>query len=429
MAEEVIDVSKKPKTERKHLTGFSSDVVRISDNLIEKENRYASGISELDRLLSGGLVDGQIVLLAGPPGIGKSTLMLQAANGLSKDKKILYVSGEESVSQVGSRAKRLKVKSDNIFLVSETNLDNVIEICRKQKPKVLIIDSIQTLYHPEFTGSPGTVGQVRESAAELLRFCKPEGIILFILGHVTKEGELAGPKVLEHIVDTVLYFDTEKDCLLRMLRVYKNRFGSTSELGIFQMQENGLESMDDVGLFFSDSTKDKHVKGRAFSIALEGTRPILSEIQALVTSTRYPFPRRMVTGMDLNRCQILFAAMEKHLGINLENKDVFVSLAGGLKLKDPALDLAVCAAVLSSAKDMELPNDWIFIGEVGILGQLARVPFLQGRVKEAKRLGFKKALTPMSVKKDDFKLSDFETAFLRDIADLLGEIKKTVSKI
>lgn len=396
MAEEVVrQESKTAKAARKSFTDFSSEMTTLKDARVQDLKRLPTGIKEFDRLTCGGLVEGQLILLAGAPGIGKSTLMLQLAGKLAEGKKVLYVSGEESSSQIAGRAARLKVKGDNITLLSETNIENIIKAVEEAKPQILIIDSIQTVYHPEFSSSAGTIGQVRESAAEILRLAKPKGIIVFILGHVTKDGALAGPKVLEHMVDSVLYFDTERDNVLRMLRAHKNRFGSTSETALFKMGPHGLEDVEDASAYFSQTSRSKAMTGRAFSVAAEGSRPILTEVQALVSPTHYPFPRRIATGIDLNRCQMLLAALEKHVNINLETKDVYVSLAGGSKISDPALDMAVCAAVISSARDKALPGNFVFIGEVGILGQAAPAYMTERRVEEALRLGMKKIFVPV----------------------------------
>ncbi len=394
MTEEV-EASGKTKADRRTtMSGMTSEVISLSKAGGQDGTRILTGISELDRLLGSGLIKGQMLLMAGAPGIGKSTLMMQIAGSLSKNQPLLYVTGEESVAQAGSRAARLKVVSDNIYLLSETDLSKIAEAYRNIKPAFLVIDSIQTVFHPELAGASGTVGQIRESASELLRMCKPDGTVLFVLGHITKDGDLAGPKVLEHIVDTVLYFDTERYSFLRMLRAHKNRFGPTDELGIFQMTETGLVPVDDASGYFTTAAQTDDLCGRAFTITMEGTRPIFTEVQALVTPTRYPFPRRMATGIDLNRCQILLAAIEKHLGISLESRDVFINLPGGLKVKDPALDMAVCAAVISSAREIPLPHDAVFIGEAGILGQISQAAWLAGRLKEAERLGIKQAFIP-----------------------------------
>ena len=398
-------------------------MVKLSESKAVKEPRIETHIPEFDRLLGGGLVKGQLTLLAGAPGIGKSTLMLQVAAELSKQFKVLYISGEESTGQISGRAQRLEIDGKNIFLLCETDIQKIVESVENEKPEVLILDSIQTVYHPEFTSSAGTVAQVRECTSELVRLCKPKGIITFVLGHVTKDGELAGPKILEHMVDCVLYFDTEKDNVLRLLRPHKNRFGSTGEIGLFKMTAHGLESVENASEYFAQTSRERALKGRAYSLALEGSRPILTEVQALVPPTRYPFPRRVATGIDLNRCLMLFAALEKHIGLNLDNKDIFVSLAGGVKLKDPALDLAVCAAVISSCKEVPLPHDSVFMAEVGILGQVAKVPLIDRRLDEAQRLGFKKAYAAIVSKTEKQKLRDMTLFELTDLNELALKLR------
>lgn len=410
--------SKKPSARTRSFTDFSSEVVKLSESKAVKEPRIETHIAEFDRLLGGGLVKGQLTLLAGAPGIGKSTLMLQVAAQLSKERKVLYISGEESIDQISGRAQRLGVKGDNIFLHCETDIQKIVESVQNVNPDVLILDSIQTVFHPEFTSSAGTVAQVRECTSELVRLCKPKGIITFVLGHVTKDGELAGPKILEHMVDCVLYFDTEKDNVLRLLRPHKNRFGSTGEIGLFKMTSRGLESVENASEYFAQTSRERALKGRAYCLALEGSRPLLTEIQALVSPTRYPFPRRVATGVDLNRCLMLFAALEKHVGLALDNKDIFVSLAGGVKLKDPALDLAVCAAVISSAKDVAVAHDNVFMAEVGILGQVAKVPLMDRRLDEAQRLGFQKAFTAPVTQEEKAKIKTMTVAELLDLNDL-----------
>ncbi len=415
--------SKKAAQRTRSFTEFSSEIVKLADSKAVKEPRIQTHISEFDRLLGGGLVKGQITLLAGAPGIGKSTLMLQVAAALSKTLKVLYISGEESISQISGRAQRLGVGSENIYLHCETDIQKIVESVEQVAPDVLVLDSIQTVYHPEFTSSAGTVGQVRECASELVRLCKPKGIITFVLGHVTKDGELAGPKVLEHMVDSVLYFDTEKDNVLRLLRPHKNRFGSTGEIGLFKMTSSGLEGVENASEYFAQTSKERALKGRAYSLALEGSRPLLTEVQALVSPTHYPYPRRVTTGVDLNRCLMLFAALEKHIGLPLDNKDIFVSLAGGVKLKDPALDLAVCAAVISSCKEIPIAHDSLFMAEVGILGQAAKVPLLDRRLEEARRLGFQKAYTAALSRTEKRNLKDLAVLELADLNDLALKLR------
>lgn len=423
LAEEVKQQESKKEKRIRSFTDFSSEIIKLSDSRAVKETRIPTGIGEFDRLLGGGLVKGQITLLAGAPGIGKSTLMLQVADALAKNLKVLYISGEESISQISGRAQRLGVNNPNIFLHCETNIQNIIESVENVSPDVLVLDSIQTVYHPEFTSSAGTVGQVRECAAELVRLCKPKGIITFVLGHVTKDGELAGPKILEHMVDSVLYFDTEKDNVLRLLRPHKNRFGSTAEIGLFKMTGHGLEGVENAGEYFAQTSARSALKGRAYTLALEGSRPLLTEVQALASPTHYPYPRRVTTGVDLNRCLMLFAALEKHVGLSLDNKDIYVSIAGGVKLKDPALDLAVCAAVISSVKDVAIPHEWVFLAEVGILGQIAKVPLMERRLEEAQRLGFKTAFTAPLSKQEKQHLAGLTLQEITEINELALKLR------
>ncbi|HAT72688.1 MAG TPA: DNA repair protein RadA [Elusimicrobia bacterium] len=428
LVEEAEEVLTKAAAKARGLTDFSEPPVRLSEARAIKAEHASTGISELDRALGGGLVKGQVVLLAGPPGIGKSTLTLETCSALAAGayagKKILYVSGEESISQVGSRAERLGARSENVYLMSETNLARIIEEFRSLKPAFLVIDSIQTVYHPEFVGSPGSVGQIRECASELLKTVKAAGVPLFLLGHVTKEGSLAGPKVLEHIVDTVLYFDAEKNNVYRVLRPHKNRFGPVDETGIFEMTALGLRSVEDAGLLFADSDRERELAGRAFAVAFEGARPVLAEIQALASRSYLPYPRRTVTGMDLNRAQMLIAALEKNLGLRFDEMDVFASLQGGIRLKDSALDLAFCAALVSSARDIPLPPDVVFLGEVGILAQVSSPGFLDRRLAEAERLGFKTAFVPRLPKKDEGRFKTLRLEVVRDMGGLYAALAK-----
>ena len=404
MAEE-IEAAQTEAHWQRGLSGFpdsrhgSSDSPLSLDEALKRpqtadEERLATGFSELDRLLGGGALPGQVILLAGPPGIGKSTLVLQAAASLGSKRRFLYVSGEESREQVLGRARRLGLSSDRLFLLSETNLASIMTHAEKAAAEGLVVDSIQTIFHPELPASPGSVVQVRECAFALLARAKAAGMPLFLLGHVTKDGALAGPKLLEHMVDTVLYFDSERQGALRILRATKNRFGPTDEIGLFEMSAEGLRDVPEASSFFRFGASDEPVAGRASSISIEGTRPLVVQVESLAVYTRYPLPRRMATGIDLNRVMVLLAASEKHLRLKLENQDVFVSLAGGLKLKDPAIDLAVCLSVASALSDAPIGPEWALVGEVGLLGQLRSVSHLETRLKEAVRAGFRKALVP-----------------------------------
>ncbi|MDR2395998.1 MAG: DNA repair protein RadA [Endomicrobium sp.] len=383
----------KKKLPQRQFTGFSSDVLKLNDISIIDFSKYKTNVKEFDNMIGGGVVAGSLILLGGAPGIGKSTLMLHIANALSQYDTVLYISGEESLSQVKSRAERLKVNKDNILLASETNLQNIIEAINKIEPKFLIIDSIQTTYHPELTSAPGTVAQVRETAAEFLRIAKSKNIIVFLLGHVTKEGDLAGPRVLEHIVDTVLYFENERQHIYRILRAYKNRFGPTSEIGIFEMTSSGLREVETPSLIFL-SERALNSAGNIVTVAMEGTRPILLEVQALTSRTVFGMPRRMVSGYDSNRIIILIAVLEKRLGIPLGNQDIFVNIVGGVKVKETFIDLAAACAIMSANYGFVCPKDLIAFGEVGLSGEIRAVSLIGERIAEAEKLGFKKAIVP-----------------------------------
>lgn len=426
--EEAEEVVSKAAEKVRGLTDFSEAPVKLSDAKAMQCEYIKTGVEELDRALGGGIVHGQVILLAGQPGIGKSTLTIETCASLAsnafKNNKILYVSGEESLGQLGSRAARLGIKSDNVYLMSETNLAKIIEQFKKIKPSFLVMDSIQTVYHPDFAGSPGSVGQIRECASELLKMVKALNTPMFLLGHVTKEGSLAGPKVLEHIVDTVLYFDSEKSNVYRVLRPNKNRFGPVDETGIFEMTSCGLKSVGDAGRLIGDCDRESSFVGRAFAMVFEGARPMLAEIQVLAAKSYLPYPRRTVTGFDLNRAQMLIAAIEKSLGLRFDEMDVFISLQGGIKFKDPSLDLALCAALISSSKDFPLPPDCIFMGEVGILAQISSAPFLERRLAEAERLDFKNAFTSKIRGKNEGRFKSLAVHQVNNILELYNAMCK-----
>jgi DNA repair protein RadA/Sms len=429
LVEEAQEIVSKAAAKSRGLTEFSSEPVKLSQAAASADKHTPTGVGELDRVLGGGILPGQVILLAGPPGIGKSTLLLQAAAAARASlgsKPLLYVSGEESLGQVSGRAARLGVKSDSIYLLSETNLARVLEAFAKVKPALLVVDSIQTVYHPDFAGSAGTVGQIRECAGELLRAAKTAGVPLFILGHVTKEGSLAGPKVLEHIVDTVLYFDSERDHVYRILRAHKNRFGPVDEIGIFEMTEKGLDGVPDAGRALAGEEREAPCAGRAFTMVFEGSRPLLLEVQALAARSYYPYPRRAATGMDLNRVQMLIAALEKRAGLRLDDQDVFASVQGGIKVKDPVIDLAFCAALISSALDIPLRPDEAFLGEVGILAQTYPAPLLARRLTEAARLGFKRAYVP-PFKGEKPRVQNLEIISVPDASALRAALEKATA--
>jgi DNA repair protein RadA/Sms len=391
--EERFSTQSKSGSPARQLTGFSSAVLKLNEVLVKDFSRFQTKIKEFDNMIGGGVVPGSLILLGGSPGIGKSTLMLHISDALSEHGTVLYISGEESLSQVKSRAERLKVKKDNIFLASETNLQNIIDAINKIEPKFLVIDSIQTTYHPELASAPGTVGQVRETAAELLRIAKSKNVTVFLLGHVTKEGDLAGPRVLEHIVDTVLYFENERQHTYRILRAYKNRFGPTSEIGIFEMNASGLREVSNPSLIFLGE-RAVNTAGNIVTVVMEGTRPILLEVQALAARTAFGMPRRMVSGYDANRIIILVAVLEKRLDMPLEMQDIFVNIAGGVKVKETSIDLAAACAIVSANSGFICPKDIVAFGEVGLAGEVRSVALSAERLSEAEKLGFKKAIIP-----------------------------------
>ncbi|AGC67294.1 DNA repair protein RadA [Thermoclostridium stercorarium subsp. stercorarium DSM 8532] len=361
----------------------------------ETERRITTGMQELDRVLGGGIVDGSLVLVGGDPGIGKSTLLLQVCGVLSRNSgmKILYVSGEESVKQIKIRAERLSVNSENILMVTETCFENISKLIEEINPHVVILDSIQTVYSELLSSAPGSVSQVREVTGQLMRIAKGRGVTVFIVGHVTKEGAIAGPRVLEHMVDTVLYFEGERHQNYRILRAVKNRFGSTNEIGLFEMTQYGLKEVNNPsGLFLDSRAKDQ--PGSVIVASLEGTRPMLLEIQALVTPTVFGIARRMATGIDYNRMTMLMAVLEKRIGMPLYNHDAYVNVVGGIHIDEPACDLGVVASIAGSFKNQPVDPDIVVVGEVGLTGEVRPVNQADKRIMEAKRLGFRKCLVP-----------------------------------
>ncbi len=373
--------------------GQNSAVVLLKDIALEAIERLSLDQGELDRVLGGGLVPGSVVLIGGDPGIGKSTLLLQAMAMLPPSDAPLYVTGEESLQQVTLRARRLELQLDHLRLLAHTHVETILQIAAIDKPKVMVIDSIQTMYTDTLQSAAGGVGQVRESAAQLVRFAKESGTSLFLAGHVTKEGALAGPRVLEHMVDTVLYFENEHDSRYRMIRASKNRFGTVNELGLFAMTEKGLRGVHNPSaLFLSGFRAD--VPGSVVMATWEGTRPMLVEVQALVDDSPLANPRRVTLGLDGNRLNMLLAVLHKQGGVACYNQDVFVNLVGGIKITETAADIAILLAVMSSLKEKPLPHDLIVFGEVGLSGEIRPVQYGQERLKEAAKLGFKRAIVP-----------------------------------
>ncbi|MBO4457184.1 MAG: DNA repair protein RadA [Butyrivibrio sp.] len=369
----------------------------LSEIEMKDEERADTHINELNRVLGGGLVRGSLILVGGDPGIGKSTLLLQVAGNLSGDKKdVLYISGEESLRQIKLRANRIGDFSETLKFMCETNLEIIEDTINKAKPEVVIIDSIQTMFSDAVTSAPGSVSQVRESTAVLLRIAKSLNITVFIVGHVTKEGQVAGPRVLEHMVDTVLYFEGDRHASYRILRAVKNRFGSTNEIGVFEMQDKGLAEVTNPSEFMLEG-KPENASGSIVTCSVEGTRPILIEIQALVCRSNFGFPRRQANGTDYNRVNLLMAVLEKRIGLQMGEFDAYVNLAGGMKLAEPSLDLGICMALISSFKNKPIGDDVIAFGEVGLSGEVRSVNMADSRVQEAEKLGFKTCIVPKAL--------------------------------
>ncbi len=376
-----------------------AQVVTLSSVETDEDDRMLTDIKELDRVLGGGIVKGSLVLVGGDPGIGKSTLLLQVCQRLSASgKKILYISGEESLKQIKLRANRMGEFTENLYLLCETSLDIIRGVIEQQKPDMVVIDSIQTMYNEEVASAPGSVSQVRESTNIFMQLAKGLNISIFIVGHVTKEGTVAGPRVLEHMVDTVLYFEGDRHASYRILRGVKNRFGSTNEIGVFEMRKEGLVEVKNPSEFML-SGKPEHASGSVVACAMEGTRPMLMEIQALVCKTNFGMPRRTAAGLDYNRVNLLMAVLEKRLGLPLSNYDAYVNIAGGIRLNEPAADLGIVMAIASSYKNRPIAEDVIVFGEVGLSGEVRAVTMPEQRVAEAKKLGFTTCVIPeVSVK-------------------------------
>jgi DNA repair protein RadA/Sms len=393
---------------------------------IESKNstRTSTGMSELDRVLGGGVVAGSAVLIGGEPGIGKSTLLLQAAMAY-QGKNVLYVSGEESEEQIKLRANRLKEYSDNsgLYIYSESNLNSIIEQANKNPYDLMVIDSIQTLFNPEIESSPGSVSQVRECSYKLIEFCKGRNIPLFLIGHINKEGNIAGPKVLEHLVDTVLQFEGDRNHLYRIVRTLKNRFGNSFEIGVFEMKPDGLNEVQKPGTFFlSGFELNSNLSGSVITTVLEGNRAFLLEVQALVSSAVYGMPQRVANGFDAKRLNLLLAVLEKKCGFKLGQKDVFMNITGGFRINDPAIDLAVAISVLSSNEDVSVDKSYCLIGEVGLGGEIRGVLGLEQRIKEAYKMGFSKIVIPAPQFKADFITEGLSIIPAKDITSVLTEL-------
>ena len=368
----------------------------ISEVETENEMRIATGIGEFDRILGGGLVKGSVVLVGGSPGVGKSTLLLQVSNFMaSSGLKVLYVSGEESMKQTKLRAERVGTKSPNLYVVNETSIELIADYVKRLSPQMVVVDSVQVLFRQDVTSSPGSVSQVRECGASLTFMAKKMNVAVFLIGHVTKEGMLAGPRLLEHMVDTVLYFEGEVHTSFRVLRAIKNRFGSTNEIGVFEMTSKGLAEVDNPSRIFLEE-RPKHISGSVVVSVMEGSRSVLVEIQALTSPTSFSIPRRQSQGLDYNRVSLLAAVLEKRLGLNLKQYDVFVNIAGGLKIVEPAVDLGVAVSIVSSFREAPTQVEDVWIGEVGLGGEIRGVTQMAKRITEAAKMGFKRVIIPKS---------------------------------
>jgi DNA repair protein RadA/Sms len=394
----------------------SIKVVQLDEIDLDYENRMMTQIDELDNVLGGGIVKGSLILVGGDPGIGKSTLLLQMTRKISETKRILYVSGEESLRQIKLRAKRLAVESDQILLMSETDLAQVIAAIDQVKPDVLVVDSIQTVSSDQISSAAGSVSQVREVTQVLMKISKSRGMATFIVGHVTKSGAIAGPKVLEHMVDTVLYFEGEKNSLYKILRSVKNRFGSTNEVGIFEMTSRGLlEVTNPSEIFLRNSGTDE--AGSVIFPSVEGTRPLLVEIQSLVSNSGFSTPRRMGMGFDYNKLVMLVAVLEKKMGMFLSNEDIYVNIVGGIQIGEPAMGLAIISSIASSFLNQKVSRDWVIIGEVGLLGEIRVSPQIGKRLSEAKRMGFTKAMIPRNSLEKEERIDGIEIHEVRSLTE------------
>ena len=400
---------------------------KFSDLSFEEYIRSTTGISELDRVLGGGLVAGSVVLLSGEPGIGKSTLLLQICDYLGKTKNVLYVSGEESTSQLKLRAQRLSVKGDNLYILTETNIENILSEASKIKPDVIIADSVQTMYSEKINSAPGSVTNVKEVAMAFIAKAKSEGISVILVGHINKEGSIAGPKVLEHMVDAVLNFEGDKKQTYRIIRANKNRYGSTNEIGVFEMTDTGLSQIENPSeMLLADRPTD--ASGNCAVCTMEGTRPIVAEIQALVTQTTFPAPRRTSNGIDYNRTYLILAVLEKRLGLRYSSHDVYLNVIGGMQIDEPASDLAIALALISSLTDTVIPDSLIAIGEIGLSGECRGIANIELRVKEAARLGFTKAIVPAHNSKAASSVKGIEIVPVKNIYELLKLLKNTDKK-
>ena len=398
--------------------------VILKDISLSEDERQTTQIGELDRVLGGGIVPGSLVLVGGDPGIGKSTLLVPVCRTrAAKQVSGLYISGEESLRQIKLRANRIGQFTDKMQLLCETNLEVIREVIERRKPDVVVIDSIQTMFHEDVSSAPGSVSQVRESTNILMQIAKGMGVSIFIVGHVTKEGNVAGPRVLEHMVDTVLYFEGDRHASYRILRAVKNRFGSTNEIGVFEMCNTGLEEVKNPSEYMLNG-RPEDASGSVVACSMEGTRPILVEIQALVCQSNFGIPRRTAVGTDFNRVNLLMAVLEKKVGLRLAASDAYVNIAGGMKMTEPAIDLGICLAIVSSAKDIVIPDNVMVFGEVGLSGEIRAVNMAGQRVQEAKKLGFGTVVLPEVCRSSVGKVEGINLVYVSQIRDAIGYIMK-----
>lgn len=400
-----------------------AQVSKITEVSAETGQRLSTSIKELDRVLGGGIVKGSLVLVGGDPGIGKSTLLLQVCNNLARSgQKVLYVSGEESMQQIKIRADRIGEFDNHLYLLCETSLEVIGEVIEREKPDTVVVDSIQTMYGEEVSSAPGSVSQVRAATAAFMQIAKGKGITVFLVGHVTKEGVVAGPRVLEHMVDTVLYFEGDRHAAYRILRSVKNRFGATNEIGVFEMKEKGLVEVENPSEYMLEG-KPVGASGSIVACSMEGTRPILLEVQALICQSNLGIPRRTSVGADINRVNLLMAVLEKRGGIHLSNCDAYINIAGGMKMVEPAMDLAIATAIISSYKDVAVDEKTICFGEIGLSGEVRSVNQGEARVKEALKLGFKKCLLPESTRKTLGDIRGMQLVGIQNVKDIAKNLK------
>ena len=426
--EDVVDTAPATSTaqKRSYLLPSTGENAAVGFGELEIPNymRGQTGLSELDRVLGGGLVHGSVVLLSGEPGIGKSTLLMQICDVLGRSRRVLYVSGEESGGQLKMRAKRLCVIGNNLFILTETNIEKILSEVDKVKPDVLLVDSIQTIYSSSVNSTPGSVTQVKETALSFINKAKSGGMSVIMVGHVNKEGSIAGPKILEHMVDAVLYFEGERQQSYRIIRAIKNRYGSTNEIGVFEMSDKGLIEVENPSEMLL-AGRPKNISGNCAVCTLEGTRPLIAEIQALVTPTAFPAPRRTTNGIDYNRMCLIIAVLEKRLGLKFYQNDVYLNVIGGLRLDEPASDVSVAMALISSVTNRIIPDDLIAVGELGLAGECRAVANLEQRIKEAARLGFTKAIVPYrNVEKRPLECAGIKLLPIRGIYEVLNLMKE-----